>query len=103
MQNLYDIACLDAVNSDLGTQQKTAEAIKNKMDQITGKGILSYMNRPTTDLDLSKDFIVIDMLNVPELIKDAMNVLVQYFTNWIRKSSSFIPISKYFSVKCLKS
>jgi chromosome partitioning protein len=26
----------------------------------------------------------------------------QYFTNWIRKSSSFIPISKYFSVKCLK-
>jgi len=27
---------------------------------------------------------------------------VQYFTNWIRKSSSFIPISKYFSVKCLK-
>ena len=76
MQNLYDTACLDAVNSDLGTQQKTAEAIKNKMDQITGKGILSYMNRPTTDLDLSKDFIVIDMSNVPELIKDAMNVLV---------------------------
>ena len=28
---------------------------------------------------------------------------MQYFTNWIRKSSSFIPISKYFSVKCLKS
>ena len=28
---------------------------------------------------------------------------IQYFTNWIRKSSSFIPISKYFSVKCLKS
>jgi len=27
----------------------------------------------------------------------------QYFTSWIRKSSSFIPISKYFSVKCLKS
>jgi hypothetical protein len=29
--------------------------------------------------------------------------LIQYFTNWIEKSSSFIPISKYFSVKCLKS
>jgi len=29
-------------------------------------------------------------------------VLIQYFTNWIRKSSSFITISKYFSVKCLK-
>ena len=26
----------------------------------------------------------------------------QYFTNWIEKSFSFIPISKYFSVKCLK-
>jgi len=30
-------------------------------------------------------------------------VLHQYFTNWIEKSFSFIPISKYFSVKCLKS
>jgi predicted PurR-regulated permease PerM len=30
-------------------------------------------------------------------------VVLQYFTNWIEKSSSFIPISKYFSVKCLKS
>ena len=29
--------------------------------------------------------------------------LIQYFTNWIEKSFSFIPISKYFSVKCLKS
>src|SRR5665647_1422022 len=28
---------------------------------------------------------------------------IQYFTNWIEKSFSFIPISKYFSVKCLKS
>jgi Cu+-exporting ATPase len=31
------------------------------------------------------------------------DVGIQYFTNWIRKSSSFILISKYFSVKCLKS
>jgi hypothetical protein len=28
---------------------------------------------------------------------------LQYFTNWIGKSSSFIPNSKYFSVKWLKS
>ena len=28
---------------------------------------------------------------------------IQYFTNWIEKSFSFIPISKYFSIKCLKS
>src|SRR5674476_1461019 len=35
--------------------------------------------------------------------RNATSVVYQYFTNWIRKSSSFIPISKYFSVKCLKS
>ena len=40
-----------------------------------------------------------------ETIKELVEIfyLLQYFTNWIRKSSSFIPISKYFSVKCLKS
>jgi len=39
-----------------------------------------------------------------ESIKTIFHALpFQYFTNWIRKSSSFIPISKYFSVKCLKS
>jgi len=76
MQNMYNIWCRDADNSDLGNKQKAAEALKNKTYQITGKGILSYMNRPTSDLDLSKDFIIVDMSNVPELIKDAMNVLV---------------------------
>ena len=45
---------------------------------------------------------------MPEVIIEKIEeleerILVQYFTNWIRKSSSFIPISKYFSVKCLKS
>jgi len=30
-------------------------------------------------------------------------LVIQYFTNWIRKSSIPITISKYFSVKCLKS
>jgi hypothetical protein len=76
MQNLYDIWDRDAANSDLGTKQKTAEALKNKTYQITGKGMLSYMNRPTTELDLSKDFIVIDMSNVPSVIKDFMSILV---------------------------
>ena len=76
MKNLYDIWEKDAENKDLGTKQKTAEALKNKTYQITGKGMLSYINKPTTDLDLSKDFIVIDMSNVPQIIKEAMNVLV---------------------------
>ena len=60
-----------------------------------------------TELDLSKDYIVIDIFGVDEEIKSFMHVLVtgivQYFTNWIEKSFSFVPISKYFSVKCLKS
>lgn len=76
MQNLYNVACKDAENPDLGTKQKTAEAIRNKMYQISGKGMLSYLNRPTTDLDLSKDFIIVDMSNIPEVIKDFTNVLV---------------------------
>jgi hypothetical protein len=33
----------------------------------------------------------------------AVKIPIQYFTNWIGKSSSFIPNSKYFSVKWLKS
>ena len=30
MQNMYNIWCRDADNSDLGNKQKTAEALKNK-------------------------------------------------------------------------
>jgi len=33
------------------------------------------MNRPT-DIDLSKDFIVIDMSGIPDVVKNAMNVFV---------------------------
>lgn len=75
-QNLYDIWIRDSELKELGTKQKTAEALKNKTYQVTGKGMLSFMNKPTTDLDLSKDFIVIDMANVPASIKDFMSVMV---------------------------
>lgn len=37
---------------------------------------MNYINKQTTDLDLSKDFIIVDLSDVPELIQDAMNVLV---------------------------
>ena len=48
--------------------------------------------------------IISGLIHHPKLlILDEPFVGLQYFTNWIRKSSSFIPISKYFSVKCLKS
>ena len=48
----------------------------NKTFSLGPAGALNYMNRKTTDIDLSKDFIVIDLSNVPDLIKDAMNVLI---------------------------
>src|SRR5674476_799809 len=38
-----------------------------------------------------------------KLGRGVKSLITQYFTNWIEKSFSFIPISKYFSVKCLKS
>jgi hypothetical protein len=75
-RNLRDVWALDAGDKDLGSKQKTAEALFNKTYHLSEEGSLSYMNKPTTDLDLSKDFIIIDLSNVPELIQDAMNVLV---------------------------
>ena len=41
------------------------------------------------------------LFRIPDGVVTLSNI--QYFTNWIEKSFSFIPISKYFSVKCLKS
>jgi hypothetical protein len=35
----------------------------------------------------------------PDEVYADLIIQFQYFTNWIGKSSSFIPISKYFSVK----
>ena len=53
----------------------TAQALYDKTYQLGAKGELSYMNKPT-DIDLSKDFIVIDMSGIPEVVKNAMNVFV---------------------------
>ena len=75
-RNLRDIWALDAADKDLGTKAKTAEAMMNKTYHISEGGSLNYINKSTTELDLSKDFIIIDLSNVPELIQDAMNVLV---------------------------
>jgi hypothetical protein len=48
---------------------------------------LSYMNKQT-DIDLSKGFTVIDLVNVPEIIKNAMNVLVTGMLTTFYQSSS---------------
>jgi Helicase HerA, central domain len=76
MRNLRDIWALDAADKDLGTKAKTAEALLNKTFLMSEKGSLNYINNPTTDLDLSKDFIIIDISGVDDIIQDAMNVLV---------------------------
>jgi hypothetical protein len=76
MKNLREIWEKDMNNKDLGIKRETAEILFNKTYHIGEKGSLDYINKPTTDLDLSKDFIIIDLSDIPELIKDAMNVLV---------------------------
>lgn len=55
--------------------KKTIKAVLNKTFSLGEKGSLEYMNRPT-DIDLSKQFIVIDLSNTPDMIKDAMNILI---------------------------
>lgn len=76
LKNLRNIWEKDMGNKDLGAKHKTAEALVNKTYHISEEGSLNYMNKPTTDLDLSKDFIIIDLSGVPEIIQEPMNVLV---------------------------
>jgi len=53
----------------------TAEAMLNKTFILGPDGRLSYMNQKT-DIDISKDFIVLDISNVPDDIQDAMNIFL---------------------------
>ena len=75
---------------------------------------MDYTQRRIGSGEIVYAFGVLDIFNSDIVILDAhktksgANVVeslhqLQYFTNWIEKSFSFIPISKYFSVKCLKS
>jgi hypothetical protein len=54
---------------------ESALALIRKTYSLGEDGALSYMNRQT-DIDLSKGFTVIDLVKVPEIIRDAMNVLI---------------------------
>jgi len=54
---------------------EAAQALLRKTYYFEDDGTLSYMNRQT-DIDLSKGFTVIDLVNVPDMIKEAMNALV---------------------------
>jgi hypothetical protein len=72
--NIRSIWERDLANKDLGTKQRTAEALFNKSYHVGPKGSLNYINSPT-NIEF-KDFMVVDLSGVPEIIQDAMNVLV---------------------------
>lgn len=67
---------LDKDNKSLGSIQRTAEALYNKTYQFSETGLFNRYNRQTSGLDLSRDFIVIDMAGVPKAIKPFMSVIV---------------------------
>ena len=75
-KHLRAIWALDAANDELGTKQKTAEALLNKTYQFSETGRFSRYNNQTKGLDLSKDMIVIDMSGVPKTIKPFMSIIV---------------------------
>ena len=75
LRNLRDVWKKDMNNKDLGTKKIIAEVLFDRTYHVSEKGSLNYINRPT-DIDISKDFIIIDLSDVPELIQEAMNVLV---------------------------
>lgn len=67
MLDLRDVWLEDARNS----KNVTAQALADKSFLFTTSW--SFMNRPT-NINLSSDFIVCDISNVPESLKDALNV-----------------------------
>lgn len=62
--------------SNTSETKKSAGALYRKTSPIGEDGSLNYLNRRDTYIDLSKDYIVIDISGVDEEIKPAMNVLV---------------------------
>lgn len=77
MLDLLHIFDRDRQDKSLGMERQTAEALYNRTHTVDQRGALSYVNNPT-DVDLSADFIIIDLSGVPDYdsFQDAMNVLV---------------------------
>jgi Cdc6-like AAA superfamily ATPase len=119
---------IEELKTLLNLSLETKEPIKLLFTGHRGSGKTTALNRLVSHLNTKmKDkffivhFSVLDLLDnndinytdvlfsiltkIVEKCQKEFNIspLLQYFTNWIEKSSSFIPISKYFSVKCLKS
>ena len=88
--------------------ERVAQAAAKSHFLNTGQGCIAakrFIVVENVIADFMKAFeLEINKLKIGDPIDEDTDIEpVQYFTNWIRKSSSFIPISKYFSVKCLKS
>lgn len=74
MSDLVAIWKRDLQNCDTDLK-KTIGALLNKSFMFLEDGALSYMNQPT-NVDISNDFMVIDLANVPNVIRDAMYAVV---------------------------
>jgi len=88
--------------------ERVAQAAAKSRFLNTGQGCIAakrFIVVENVIADFMKAFeLEINKLKIGDPMDEDTDIEpVQYFTNWIRKSSSFIPISKYFSVKCLKS
>ena len=75
MRDLREIWLRDSLDSSKGTKKQTAEALTNKSYHFDTEGSLNYINSPT-NINISKDFIILDISGVPDIIQDATNVLV---------------------------
>jgi transposase len=80
-------------------KEKKEKTLKNKFDKEIEKARKSSKKLKRQDFFCDEDALKA----VETWIQDFLSVVFQYFTNWIGKSSRFIPNSKYFSVKWLKS
>lgn len=58
-----------------GDEYKTVGAILAKTISLDTDGMLGWMNAPTT-VDFTKDLLAFDMSDVPQIIKDPLNILI---------------------------
>ena len=97
----------------LATLESNQNKARNEL-KLAQDVLKSDQNKAREELKLAQDTLEANMKIAQENLKVAQEGQIterftravdqlQYFTNWIEKSFSFIPISKYFSVKCLKS
>jgi hypothetical protein len=80
----------------------TFEEAKNRFISHYKQDSLDFIDDPIERYRYAVNLLKDDITPLKYIQGDPVEYK-QYFTNWIGKSSSFIPNSKYFSVKWLKS